>query len=139
MNDLVDNLPATSSGNGTKAKDIKLKFKFEGSTYILVISVNENDPDAQKLIAKVTPKWIDQKVCRDPNMLLLDCDGKGMKVVIGTETDHIPIGFLNDKDYDKELSVEVHGLDAMEAMQVGAKRVETKYQMFSSLGPVDEE
>ncbi|SVC74163.1 uncharacterized protein METZ01_LOCUS327017, partial [marine metagenome] len=25
MNDLVDNLPATSSGNGTKAKDIKLK------------------------------------------------------------------------------------------------------------------
>ena len=56
-----------------------------------------------------------------------------MEVVIGTEADHKSIGFLNDKDFNKELSVEVHGLDAMEALQVGAQRVETKMQTLSSL------
>ena len=132
--DLVANLPVPpATGNGTKTKDIKLKFKFLPSSYILVISVNENDPDVQKVIALVTPDWVDEKVCQNPDLLLLDCDGKGMEVVVGTEADHKKVGFLNDKDFNKELCVEVHGLDAMEAIQVGAKRVETKHQTLSSL------
>lgn len=138
MSDLIDNLPANNTGNGTKTKDVKLKFKFAGSDYILVISVNENDSDLQKLIALVTPKWVDQVVAL-PNLLLLDTEGKGMAVVIGTETDNKPVGFLNDKDYDKELAVEVHGEDALKAMKVGAQRVETKLQTLSSLVPADTE
>jgi len=132
--DLVANLPVPpATGNGTKAKDIKLKFKFAGSAYILVISVSEMDPDLQAITALVTPTWVDEKVCQNPDLLLLDTEGKGMEVVIGTEADHKSIGFLNDKDFNKELSVEVHGLDAMEALQVGAQRVETKMQTLSSL------
>ena len=131
--DLVANLPDSSTGNGTKTRDIKLKFKFAGSTYILVISISSLDPDLPKLLALITPSWVDEKVCQNPDLLLLDTEGKGMQVVIGTATDYKPIGHLNDKDFDKELSVEVHGLDAMEAIQVGAQRVETKLQTLSSL------
>ena len=132
--DLVANLPVPpATGNGTKTKDVKLKFKFAGSAYILVISVSEMDPDLQAITALVTPTWVDEKVCQNPDLLLLDTEGKGMEVVIGTEADHKSIGFLNDKDFNKELSVEVHGLDAMEALQVGAQRVETKMQTLSSL------
>lgn len=133
MSSLVDNLPATNGGNGTKSKDVKLKFKFDGSAYILVISISALDPDLPKLLALITPTWVDEKICQNPDLLLLDTEGKGMQVVIGTETDYKPIGHLNDKDFDKELSVEVHGEDAVEAMQVGAKRVETKFQTLSSL------
>ena len=133
MSSLVDNLPVTNGANGTKSKDVKLKFKFDGSAYILVISISALDPDLPKLLALITPTWVDEKICQNPDLLLLDTEGKGMQVVIGTETDYKPIGHLNDKDFDKELSVEVHGEDAVEAMQVGAKRVETKFQTLSSL------
>lgn len=136
MSDLIDNLPANNTGNGTKTKDVKLKFKFAGSDYILVISVNENDSDLAKLIALVTPDWVDQVIAL-PNLLLRDTEGKGMEVVVGTEADHKSVGFLNDKDFNKELAVEVHGSDAMEAMKVGAQRVETKLQLFSSLVPTE--
>jgi hypothetical protein len=130
---LVDNLPTTSTTNGSRAKEVKLKFRFVGSSYHLVISINENDPDLATLVKLITPLWIDEKVCQNPDLLFLDTEGKGMEIVIGTEADHKSIGFLNDKDYNKELSVEVHGEDALEAIQVGAQRIETKLQTFSSL------
>jgi hypothetical protein len=130
---LVDNLPTTSTTNGSRAKEVKLKFRFVGSSYHLVISINENDPDLATLVKLITPLWIDEKVCQNPDLLFLDTEGKGMEIVIGTEADHKSIGFLNDKDYNKELSVEVHGEDALEAIQVGAQRIETKLQTLSSL------
>ena len=128
---IIDNLPA-KTGNGTRAKDIKLKFEFPDSNYILVISINENNPDSQKLTALVTEDWVN-KILAKKSMQLLDCEGKGLEVVVGKEGNHNQVGFLNDKDFNKELSVEVHGLDAMEALQVGAQRVETKMQTLSSL------
>ena len=129
--DLVANLPDSSTGNGAKTRDIKLKFKFSGSTYILVISINENNPDSQKLTALVTEDWVN-KILAKKSMQLLDCEGKGLEVVVGKEGNHNQVGFLNDKDFNKELNYEVHGLDILEAFTRGAKKCKTQLQIFSS-------
>ena len=127
---IIDNLPA-KTGNGTRTKDIKLKFEFPDSDYILVISINENNPDSQKLTALVTEDWVN-KILAKKSLQLLDCEGKGLEVVVGKEGNHNQVGFLNDKDFNKELNYEVHGLDIMEAFTRGAKRCKTQLQIFSS-------
>lgn len=135
MNDLVKNehlsVNGTNNNGGSKSKEIKLKFRL-APDYIYVFSINGNDPDLDVLRSKITPNWVN-RVLASNGIEYLDCEGKGIQVLIRNEEGDLdPYGFINHRDFNKEINVEVHGEDIVECAKRGARRIKTPLSLVNA-------
>jgi hypothetical protein len=128
-NGLVTNLPVT--GNGQKSTDVKFKFNLGIDTsYQFVFSVGEHDPNLAKIREMMTPENIANLFAKlGDDYQLVDSDGKGIQIK-GDNGD--ACGFVNHRDFNKEITLEVHGEDILEAAKVGIFPVRAKLDIVSA-------
>ena len=128
-NGLVANLPVT--GNGQKSTDVKFKFNLGINTpYQFVFSVGEHDPNLAVIRDMMTPENIANLFAKlGKDYELVDSDGKGIQIK-GVNGD--ACGFVNHRDFHKDITLEVHGEDIVEASKVGIYPVRAKLDIVSA-------
>jgi hypothetical protein len=126
---LVSNLPV--NGNGQKSTDVKFKFNLGINTpYQFVFTVGALDPDLETIRGIMTPEGIANLFAKlGDNYQLVDSDGKGIQIK-GDNGDSC--GFVNHRDFNKEITLEVHGEDIIEAAKVGIFPVRDKLTIASA-------
>jgi hypothetical protein len=126
---LVSNLPV--NGNGQKSTDVKFKFNLGVDTpYQFVFTVGAHDPDLETIRGMMTVTGITNLFAKlGDDYQLVDSDGKGIQIK-GDNGDSC--GFVNHRNFDKEITLEVHGEDIIEAAKVSITAVRAKVAIASA-------
>jgi|TARA_B110000263_G_scaffold107069_1_gene93490 hypothetical protein len=126
---LVSNLPV--NGNGRKSTDVKFKFNLGIDTpYQYVFTVGAHDTNLEAIRKLMTVTGITNFFAKlGDDYQLVDSDGKGIQIK-GNNGDSC--GFVNHSNFDKEITLEVHGEDIIEAAKVSILAVRDKLTIASA-------